>query len=303
MVFTVVVMTHRADLLPRRWTDDEARASSWHRVGGHLRVRAATPFPPEIPAPGAIHADARWPRSGSRRARTSRRNGGRCSARPRSTASCARRSTASPTLARAGAKLRQAQEDLSARSGAHAVSQGRREALGQSRRRRIRNRSACRRCRVQTPFNLYLASVSVSYTFDLLRRQSARARGAAGRRRLPALRARGGAPDARRQRRHRGDPRGIAARADRATEEIVALQERQLAIVERLVNLGTAAHADVVAQRLRARAERAPSLPDLQRQLEQVRHRLAVYVGRPPRRGQAARSSGSPSCNCPPSCP
>jgi len=66
-----------------------------------------------------------------------------------------------------------------------------------------------------------------------------------------------------------------------ATEEIVVLQERQLAITERLVNLGTAAQADAVAQRLDLAQIRAV-LPDLQRQLEQVRHRLAVYVGQPP---------------------
>jgi NodT family efflux transporter outer membrane factor (OMF) lipoprotein len=66
-----------------------------------------------------------------------------------------------------------------------------------------------------------------------------------------------------------------------ATQEIVELQERQLAITERLVNLGTAAQADAVAQRLDLAQIRAV-LPDLQRQLEQVRHRLAVYIGQPP---------------------
>ena len=66
-----------------------------------------------------------------------------------------------------------------------------------------------------------------------------------------------------------------------STEAIVAVQGRQLAITERLQQLGTAAQADVVAQRIDLAQTRA-TLPELQRQLEQVRHRLAVYTGQPP---------------------
>ena len=66
-----------------------------------------------------------------------------------------------------------------------------------------------------------------------------------------------------------------------ATEDVAALQERQLAITERLEKLGTAAQGDVVAQRLELAQTRA-LLPDQRRQLEQVRHRLAVLTGQPP---------------------
>jgi len=59
------------------------------------------------------------------------------------------------------------------------------------------------------------------------------------------------------------------------------LQSRQLVITERLLQLGTAAQADVVAQRLQLAQARA-GMPELQRQLEQLRHRLAVYVGQAP---------------------
>jgi len=63
--------------------------------------------------------------------------------------------------------------------------------------------------------------------------------------------------------------------------EIVALQERRLGIVERLEGLGTAAHADVEAQRLEL-AQTSALVPELERQLAQVRHRLAVYLGEVP---------------------
>src|SRR5262249_54443492 len=70
-----------------------------------------------------------------------------------------------------------------------------------------------------------------------------------------------------------------------ATDEIVALQGRQLAITERLQQLGTAARADVVAQRLEPAPSRAPP-PELPRQPEQLRHRLGVYTGQPPGHAQ-----------------
>jgi NodT family efflux transporter outer membrane factor (OMF) lipoprotein len=65
------------------------------------------------------------------------------------------------------------------------------------------------------------------------------------------------------------------------TEEMIALQARSLGIAEQLERIGGAARADVVAQRLELAQTRA-GLPELQRQLAQLRHRLAVYMGRPP---------------------
>ena len=66
------------------------------------------------------------------------------------------------------------------------------------------------------------------------------------------------------------------------------MQARQLAITERLQQLGTAAQADAVAQRIDLAQTRA-TLPELQRQLEQLRHRLAVYIGQPPGAAQLAQ--------------
>jgi NodT family efflux transporter outer membrane factor (OMF) lipoprotein len=187
---------------------------------------------------------------------------------------------ASPTLARAGAKLRQAQEDLSARTGGTRLPKV--DAKLSANRVDVNPQSlGVQALPVQTPFNLYLASVGVSYTLDLF---------GANRRELEALQA---GVDYQRYELEAarlmlaGNVVTAAIREASlreqiaATEEIVVLQERQLAITERLVNLGTAAQADAVAQRLDLAQIRAV-LPDLQRQLEQVRHRLAVYIGQPP---------------------
>jgi NodT family efflux transporter outer membrane factor (OMF) lipoprotein len=69
------------------------------------------------------------------------------------------------------------------------------------------------------------------------------------------------------------------------TEAIIALQERQLAIVERLEQIGTASRSDVAAQR-RDLALARSGLPELRRQLEQMRHRLAIYIGEAPGESQ-----------------
>jgi NodT family efflux transporter outer membrane factor (OMF) lipoprotein len=187
---------------------------------------------------------------------------------------------ASPTLTRANAKLRQAQEDLSARTGGSRFPKV--DAKLSANRVDVNPQSlGVQALPVQTPFNLYLASVGVSYTFDLF---------GANRHDLEALQA-----GVNYQRYELEAARlmlagNVVTAAIReaslreqiaATQEIVELQERQLAITERLVNLGTAAQADAVAQRLDLAQIRAV-LPDLQRQLEQVRHRLAVYIGQPP---------------------
>ena len=214
----------------------------------------------------AIHAERRHAaRRRGRRARrpgaavrgrpaTSRRNGGRCSSRPRSTPWCARRWSAARRWRGRSARLRQAQEDCSARSGA-------------TRCPRVDAKLSANRVDVD-PQSLGVQSLPLDDAVQplsrlggrvvhvrSLRRDAARAGGAAGRGRLPALRARGGAPDARRQRRHRGDPRGVAARADRdAARRSSPCRRASSRSSSACEQLGTAAQTDVVAQRLRARA-------------------------------------------------
>ena len=185
----------------------------------------------------------------------------------------------SPTLARAGARLRQAQEDLSARAG---TEYPRVDAKLSANRVDVKPQSlGVQALPVAMPLNLFLASVSVSYTLDLF---------GSTRRELEALRA-----EADYQRYQLEAARlmlagNVVTAAIReaslreqiaGTEEMIALQARSLAIAEQLERIGGAAKADIVAQRLELAQTRAV-LPDLQRQLEQLRHRLAVYTGRPP---------------------
>jgi NodT family efflux transporter outer membrane factor (OMF) lipoprotein len=186
----------------------------------------------------------------------------------------------SPTLARARARLTQAQEDLNARAGA--TQYPRLDAKLSANRVEVHPQSlGVPALPVPMPFNLYLASVGVSYTFDFF---------GANRHELEALRA---------ELDHRGFEleaarlmlagnvvttaiREAALREQVAqTEEIVVLQERQAAIIERLEQIGTVSRADVAAQR-RDLAQSRAGLPELRRQLEQARHRLAIYVGEAP---------------------
>jgi NodT family efflux transporter outer membrane factor (OMF) lipoprotein len=185
----------------------------------------------------------------------------------------------SPTLARAGARLRQAEEDLSARSGTQLPEV---DAKLSANRVDVKPQSlGVPALPVAMPLNLYLASVGVSYNLDLF---------GSVRRELDALRA-----EIDYQRYELEAARlmlagNVVTAAIReaslreqiaSTEEIIALQTRQIAIVERLEQAGGAARVDVIVQRLELAQSRA-GLPELQRQLEQVRHRLAVYTGRPP---------------------
>jgi NodT family efflux transporter outer membrane factor (OMF) lipoprotein len=185
----------------------------------------------------------------------------------------------SPTLARANARLRQAEEDYSARTG---TQYPRVDAKLSANRVDVQPKSlGVQALPVQMPLNLFLASVSVSYTLDLF---------GSTRRELEALRA-----ETDYQRYELEAARlmlagNVVTAAIREaslreqialTEEMIALQARSLSIAERLERIGGAAKADVIAQRLELAQTRA-ILPDLQRQLDQVRHRIAVYTGRPP---------------------
>jgi len=185
----------------------------------------------------------------------------------------------SPTLARANARLRQAEEDYGARSG---TQYPRVDAKLSANRVDVQPKSlGVQQLPVATPLNLFLASVSVSYTLDLF---------GSTRRELEALRAetdyqRYELEGARLMLAGNVVTAAIREAALREqlelTQDMIALQARSLAIAERLEQIGSAAKADVVAQRLELAQTRA-ALPELQRQLDQVRHRIAVYTGRPP---------------------
>jgi len=186
----------------------------------------------------------------------------------------------SPTLAQAGARLRQAEEDRAARAGATQLP--RVDANVSANRVDIGSNSlGSGDTLLPMPLDLFFASVAVSYQLDLF---------GANRHELQALQA-----GIDRQRYELEAARlmlagNVVTAAIREaslreqiaiTEEVLALQQRRLAIVERLEQIGTAAHGDVIAQRLDLAQTRA-ALPPLQRQLEQLRHRLAVYTGQAP---------------------
>ena len=189
-----------------------------------------------------------------------------------------------PTLERASARLRQAQENLRARSGATQYPKV--DAKLSANRIDVDPQAlGVQGLPLNTPFNLYLATVGVSYTFDLF---------GATRNELAALRS-----EVDHQRFEleaarlmlAGNVVTAAIREAQLREQIadsdalVALQQRQLTITERLQQLGTAPAVEVSAQRAELARLRATQ-PELQRQLEQVRHRLAVYVGQAPGNAQ-----------------
>jgi NodT family efflux transporter outer membrane factor (OMF) lipoprotein len=66
-----------------------------------------------------------------------------------------------------------------------------------------------------------------------------------------------------------------------ATGEIVAALQHQTDVIEKQYRLGGAAYSDVLSARSNLASEQA-TLPGLRKQLEQTRHRLAVYLGKLP---------------------
>ena len=187
---------------------------------------------------------------------------------------------ASPTVERAAAKLRGASETLEGRAGATTLP--RVDARLSGNRVDVNAESlGGRPLPIDMPLNLYLASVNVSYTLDLC---------GATRGELDALRA---AADSDRYALE-GARQTLAANVVTAviraaslqeqlaqSREALALQARQLAIAEELERAGGLSRADVAARREEL-ARAGAALPDLLRELQQVRHRLAVYTGRPP---------------------
>ena len=67
----------------------------------------------------------------------------------------------------------------------------------------------------------------------------------------------------------------------KATREIISVQDRLLSLVEDQFRLGAAARSDVLAQRAQL-AQAQATLPPLERDLAQTRHQLAVLVGKLP---------------------
>jgi NodT family efflux transporter outer membrane factor (OMF) lipoprotein len=182
----------------------------------------------------------------------------------------------SPTLAAAQATLRQAQENLRARSGTEyypgvdaSLTGTRQKATGAV---------------FGQPgtggffYGLYNATVNVSYSLDLF---------GGGRRELEALQSQVDYQRYQLEATYLSLTANIVTTAVqeaslrtqlKASREIIALQEKQLTLVERQFQLGGAARSDVLAQQAQV-AQTRTVLPPLEKALAQTRNQLAVLVG------------------------
>jgi NodT family efflux transporter outer membrane factor (OMF) lipoprotein len=183
-----------------------------------------------------------------------------------------------PTLAAAEATLRQAQENARAQFGALFPSIG---ANVSAEREKFTGAGFGQTGGGGTIFNLYNASVSVSYFLDIF---------GGVRRQLEALHAQVDYQDFQVQAAYVTLTSNIVTTAVKeaslraqiaVTQEVAALQEEQLKVVERQLQLGSVALSDVLAQRTQLAQTRA-AIPPLEKQLAQTRHLLAVLAGRFP---------------------
>lgn len=186
--------------------------------------------------------------------------------------------TDSPTVEAAKARLREADENRRAQYGSLFPAA---DANISASRQRISGAGFGQPDSDISAFNLYNASVNVSYALDLF---------GSTRRKLEALQSQIDY--------QRFQLEGVyltltsnivttavkdaSLRAQiRAMREIIEAQEKQLSIVEEQFRLGGVPRSDVLAQRTQLAQTRA-TLPPLEKQLAQTRHQLAVLAGRLP---------------------
>lgn len=183
----------------------------------------------------------------------------------------------SPSLAAAQATLREAQANLQAGSGALLPQVD----LGVGAARQRASVPTAADPRNTGVFDLYHASVQVSYTLDAF---------GGVRRQLETLQARVDYQDDQLEAAHLALTANLVTTAVReaalraqiaATQDIVAIQQKQFDLVERRFQLGGVARTEVLAQQALLAQTRA-TLPGLQRDLARTRHQLAVYAGRLP---------------------
>ncbi len=129
--------------------------------------------------------------------------------------------------------------------------------------------------------NIFEANVNVSYTFDLFGGE---------RRTLEQLQALAEAQNYQLEASYLTLTSNVAAAAIQlaatrdlldATHQIIALEEKQLTVIQRRVQLGSQTSADVLQQQSSLASVRA-TLPPLQQQLAATEHLLAVLTGRFP---------------------
>jgi NodT family efflux transporter outer membrane factor (OMF) lipoprotein len=186
----------------------------------------------------------------------------------------------SPTVLQARARLREAQEDLTAqRRGTLYPALD--AQLGVTRQKVDPAAFGFPNVAPAPPFTLYNAQVNVSYTLDLF---------GGNRRMLEGTRAQSEYQAYESQAAELTLAANVVTAAIREadlaaqidyTEQLLAAQTRQLAIAEERYQAGGIALEDLQNQRSQLAQLRA-TLPPLQAQREQVAHQLAVYTGQPP---------------------
>lgn len=185
----------------------------------------------------------------------------------------------SPTLASTQATLREAQENLRAQYGA-ALSPSVDANLSTSR-ERISGAAQGQSRTSNNVFNLYNASVNVSYSLDLF---------GGARRELEALQSQVNYQRFQLEGAYLTLSANIVTTAMQeaslraqiqAAQDILAAQEKQLDVVNRQFELGAVSHPDVLAQRTQV-AQTRTILPPLEKSLAQARHLLAVLAGKLP---------------------
>ncbi len=186
----------------------------------------------------------------------------------------------SPTLLSAKAKLRQAQEEVNVQ-------------IGETQFPTIDGNVSATREQINfqsfgisafpnpSPFTLYNIGTSVSYTLDLF---------GANRRELEGLRAEVDYQRFELMASQITLAANVVTAAIRsaslseqisATQKIAALQENQLAITQRRFHSGGVALLDVLSQSSQL-AQTKANLAPLEKQLEQIKHQIAVYLGKAP---------------------
>lgn len=185
----------------------------------------------------------------------------------------------SPTLAAAEATLRQAQENLRARSGTEYFPKV--DASLSGSRQKISGASAGQPGSNGSTFSLFNASVSVSYNLDIF---------GGGRRELEALQAQVDFQRFQQEAAYLALTANIVTTAVheaslrsqvKESREILALQEQQLQLVERQFQLGGVSRAEVLTQQTQVAQSRS-TLPPLEKELARTRNQLAVYAGKFP---------------------
>ena len=184
----------------------------------------------------------------------------------------------SPTLAAARATLRQAQENLTAQTGA--LLYPRVDANASASREKLSNASF-NQGGATPPFNLYNASVNVSYMLDIV---------GGNRRQLESLAAAVDYQSYQLEGAHLALTGNIVTAAIReaglraeiqATREILDAEQETVRRVARQFELGGVGRLELVAQQAQA-AQTEATLPPLENQLAQTRHLLAVLTGKLP---------------------